>query len=69
MTKYQLKVILKSGDKVKIIGAHYKKLPIFGKTGTVRFIERVETWCNVEVTGSPEPLRCLPEDIEFVDPK
>ena len=67
MTKYQLKVILKSGDKVKVIGTHFKRQPAFGKTGTVRLIERVEEWCNVEVKGIPEPLRCLPEDIDFID--
>jgi len=67
MTKYQLKVVLKSGDKVKIVGAHFKKQPAFGQTGTVRKIERVEAWCNVEVKGTPEPLHCLPEDIQFLD--
>ena len=68
MTKYQLKVILKSGDRVKIVGPHFKKKAGFGQIGSVRQIERVENWCTVEVAGIPEPLRCLPEDIDFVDP-
>ena len=69
MTKYQLKVILKSGDRVKIVGPHFRKKPGFGQLGSVRQIERVEAWCMVEVAGVGEPLRCLPEDIEFIDPK